>query len=490
MTVKTVALNTTADVTTAYIVQRNAGVWGALGSGANEQVHQIVVNPADGTMYACGVFTLAGGVADTVYVAKWNGAAWLPLGVGLNGAAYCMAIAPNGDLYIGGAFTDIVGGAGGTYNKIIMWDVSASDWVAVGAGLDGDVDALAIDSVGDVYAGGDFGDILGGGLANANYIAKYDVSAAAWVALGTGMNAAVADLAVDASDNVYVVGAFTAGNSVTLNYVGMWNGTTFVAMAGSETGADAACTSVLVAPNGLVYVSGNTDDFGGTAAAMIASWNGSAFAALGAGLQAPAADLALDRDGNLYVVGGFTTAAGMAIAAKIAVWNGSIWAPVAIDLPGAPTPQALAILGDRLYVGFDTTGTATTHGAPAATITNTTSSYVYPKFIFTRSGGATAVLEGIRNLTTGKALLFNHSLLDGEKIIIDLAPGRKSVKTTAGSSTSNAKRDTLASSDLADFALAPGGNDIRVYISVTGAPTLAAFIQWEVRHAGIDGAAA
>lgn len=488
---KTIALNTTANVTAAaYIIRRVAGVWSAMGTGCNEQVHQIVVDPANGTVYACGIFTLAGGVANTVYLAKWDGAAWTPLGVGLNGAAYCMAVAPNGDVYIGGTFTDIVGGGGGTYNKIIMWDVSGSTWAAVGAGLDGDVDALAIDSVGDVYAGGDFGDLLGGGLANANFIAKWDISASAWVALGTGMNAAVADLAVDTSDNVYAVGAFTTGNAVTLNYVGMWNGTTFVAMAGDETGADAACTAVVVASNGLVYVSGNTDDFGGTAAAMIASWNGATFTALGDGLQASADDLALDDDGNLYAVGGFTTAGGMAIAARIAMWNGSIWAPIDIDLPGAPTPQALCIFGDRLFIGFDTTGTATTSGEPASTITNSTTMYLYPKFIFTRSGGTTAVLESIRNLTTGKQLLFNHSLLDGEEVTIDLAPGKKTIQTIAGSSTSSAKRDMLASSDIATFALAPGVNDIRTYISVTGAPTLGAFVQWEQRYSGIDGAAA
>ena len=488
MSTKTIALNTTANVTAAYIVRRVAGVWSAMGTGCNEQVHQIAVDPANGTIYAVGVFTLAGGVASTVYLAKWDGSAWTPLGVGLNGAAYCLAVAPNGDVYIGGTFTDIVGGGGGTYNKIIMWDVSGSTWAAVGAGLDGDVDALAIDSVGDVYAGGDFGDLLGGGLANANYIAKWDISASAWVALGTGMNAAVADLAVDASDNVYVVGAFTTGNSVTLNYVGMWNGTTFVAMAGDETGADAACTAVVVAPNGLVYVSGNTDDFGGTAAAMIASWNGAAFTALHDGLQASADDLALDDDGNLYAVGAFTTADGMAIAARIAKWNGSIWEPVDIDLPGTPTPQALCIFGDRLFVGFNTTGTATVSGAPASSITNGTTMHLYPKFIFTSSGGTTAVLESICNLTTGKQLLFNHGLLDGEKIIIDLAPSKKTVQTIAGSSTSSAKRDMLASSDIADFALVPGANDIRTYISVTGAPTLEAFIQWEERYSGIDGA--
>jgi len=115
---------------------------------------------------------------------------------------------------------------------------------------------------------------------------------------------------------------------------------------------------------------------------------------------------------------------------------------------------------------------------------------LYPKFIFTRSGGTTAVLEGIRNLTTGKALLFNHGLLDGEKIIIDLAPGKKSVQTIASSSASSAKRDMLASSDIVTFALVPGDNDIRTYISVTGAPTLGAFIQWEERYSGADGAAA
>ena len=485
MTTKTIVLNTTADLATAYCVERVAGIWAIMSTGGDAVINCFAVDPTDGTVYAGGAFTGIGGTADTKKIAYWNGTAWVALAEDLDGNVHCMAVAPNGDLWVGGAFTDIDGGGGGTYNRIGYYD--GSSWNAADVGMNNTVDTIAIDSGGNIYIGGTFTDIQGGGLANANYFAKW--TGAAWTACGTGMNALVNGLAVDASDNVYVTGDFTTGNAVTLNYVGMWNGTTFVAMAGSTTGlGDAGGTAVVIAPNGLVYIAGDTTDFGGVTANYIAAWNGSAYTALGTGFDEEPLALAVDDAGNLYAVGEFTTADGMAIAKYLARWNGSLWEQLDIDLPGAAVPVAVLSFQDRLYIGFATTGTATTSGEPASTITNSSTLFVYPKFIFTRSGGTTAVLESIKNLTTGKQLLFNHGLLDGEKIVIDLAPGKKSVKTIAGSSTSSANRDMLASSDFGSFALLPGANDIRTYISRSGAPTIGAFVQWEQRYAGVDGA--
>jgi len=63
----TVELNTTADITNAnYIIQRVDGVWSAMGTGCNSRVYSIAVTP-DNVVYVGGLFTLAGGVAGTVY---------------------------------------------------------------------------------------------------------------------------------------------------------------------------------------------------------------------------------------------------------------------------------------------------------------------------------------------------------------------------------------------------------------------------------------
>ena len=177
---------------------------------------------------------------------------------------------------------------------------------------------------------------------------------------------------------------------------------------------------------------------------------------------------------------------------SIAVWNGSDWTTLDIDLPGvAPDDafgRAVATLDNKLYLSFLGSGTATASGGPVTTITHTGATRAFPTITITRTGGATATLESIQNLTTGKQLLFDHAMLDGERIVIDLTPGNKTITTYVGDSTNNALHDLLPGSDFGTFALAPGVNDIALYISETGGPTVTAFIQWQTTHPSIDGA--
>ena len=93
---------------TAYIAKWNGTAWSALGTGMNERIFDIAIG-ADGTLYAGGKFTLASGVANTAYVAKWNGSAWSALGIGMNGDVHDLAIGADGTLYAGGVFTSAGG---------------------------------------------------------------------------------------------------------------------------------------------------------------------------------------------------------------------------------------------------------------------------------------------------------------------------------------------------------------------------------------------
>ena len=81
-------------------------------------------------------------------------------------------------------------------------------------GMNIDVNTLAVDASGNVYAGGAF--TIAGGVT-ANRIAKWNGSA--WSALGTGMNQSVDALAVDASGTLYAGGHFTTAGGVAANYI-------------------------------------------------------------------------------------------------------------------------------------------------------------------------------------------------------------------------------------------------------------------------------
>jgi hypothetical protein len=103
-------------------------------------------------LYAGGAFLLADGVANTAYVAKWNGTAWSALGTGMNSTVYALVMSGT-TLYAGGAFTTTVGGVANALPRIAKWNGSA--WSALGTGMNSYVYALAVSGL-NLYAGGLF----------------------------------------------------------------------------------------------------------------------------------------------------------------------------------------------------------------------------------------------------------------------------------------------------------------------------------------------
>jgi len=134
-----------------YIIRYNkdTGAYSALGTGMNAAVNALAIGP-DGTLYAGGNFTIAGGIAAN-YIASWNGVAWAALGAGMNQIIWALEIGHDGLLYAGGQFTT-AGGIGANY--IASWNGAA--WAALGVGTDNFVYALAIAPNGDLYVGGTF----------------------------------------------------------------------------------------------------------------------------------------------------------------------------------------------------------------------------------------------------------------------------------------------------------------------------------------------
>jgi hypothetical protein len=187
-----------------YLAAWDGATFAPVDGGTNNCVAALALDAAGG-LYAGGFFTTAGGL-NVNYIAHWNGTSWSALAGGTNGPVFAVAIAPNGNVYIGGQFTTAGGVAA---NRVARWDGTA--WSALGSGVSAvdacGVQAIVIDDLGTVVVAGSFSSA--GGIPASN-IAKWNGTT--WSALDTGMNDAVYALALDSGGNLAAGGDFsTAG---------------------------------------------------------------------------------------------------------------------------------------------------------------------------------------------------------------------------------------------------------------------------------------
>ncbi|MDO7854265.1 T9SS type A sorting domain-containing protein [Hymenobacter convexus] len=361
-----------------YIARWNGTAWSALGTGtgASNGVNYTVFALAvagNGDVYAGGYFVQAGG-APTCRVARWNGTAWTSLGTGAGNAAgdvvRALAVTGNGDVYAGGFFTQADGVPA---NSIVRWNGSV--WNPLGAGADkgmnNDVSALAVAGNGDVYVGGFFTQVGG---TPANYIARWNGTA--WTSLGTGagngVNNGVRALAVASNGDVYAGGYFTQAGGAPANYIARWNGTAWSSLGagtGTGNGVESFVYALAMAGNGDVYVGGRFTQAGGAPANRVARWNGTAWTSLGTGagngMNNDVTALAVAGNGDVYACGYFTQAGG-ASANYIARWNGTGWNSLGTGTSNGLNNQtyALAVAGNGdVYAG----GYFTQAGGAAAT---------------------------------------------------------------------------------------------------------------------------
>lgn len=217
----------------------------ALGTGLAVLPCEALAISPNGDVYAGGQFISAGGVANTAYIAKWDGTAWSALSTGLNNNVFALAFAPNGDLYIGGMFTDVA------YPYLCKWNGTAFSVVGTNTDINKYVRALAFGATGHLYVGGAFTNA--GGNPNADYIAKW--SGSSWESLGTGMNSGVTHITVN-SGKVYAGGVFTTADGLTVtDRVAVWSNGAWQPIDIDFPGTSQVLF-VLPASDGSLYVGG------------------------------------------------------------------------------------------------------------------------------------------------------------------------------------------------------------------------------------------
>lgn len=334
-------------ISTVYVAKWSGGDWVSI-------IHatRAIIQGRDGSVYVAGGFEEAGGVADTSRVAQWNPSSgvWAALGTGCDRAVLALAEAANGDLYAAGIF----GSAGGVADTLAIAFFDGVDWNPLSTGIDGQVFALAFAANGDLYIGGLFDSA--GGVANTRNLARWDGSN--FYALSSGADGAVNALAFDSAGNLYIGGAFGQLGAVSCSYIGLWDGSQFLAVG---SGTNGFVNSLLVLANDNVILTGLFSQAGGVVVNNMALWNGSQFSSLAGGVNSQGYALAIDENtGRIYVGGAFTRAGGVLLPDRAAVFLGSVFTPLPVNLPGVATVRDLLITpAGRIYVGFDTAGTAT-----------------------------------------------------------------------------------------------------------------------------------
>jgi hypothetical protein len=418
-----------------YIVKWNpiTGTLSSLGTGLAGGNCECLFTAPNGDIYAGGSFTSAGGVANTAYIAKWNGTTWVSLSTTSLGA--------------------------------IVW--------AMGWGLDG-----------TLYVGGEFTNA--GGVANADAICRY--TGTSWAAVGDvlGANGAVADIKIAKNGDLYMTGSFTSVNSITVNYIAKYVGTpTAGTWSALGSGLSAQGITLAIANNGWVYVGGAFTTANGVTCNRIASWNGITFAPLGSGANGWVYRIIFDTMGNLWAGGAFTIIGGITLADRMATWNGTIWYHVPINLPGSATVYSFCFVGENnTYIGYDTAGTAYASAITNVIVSNSGSHGTYPKIgIIRADDGTNLAIKYIRNETTRQNLYLNYELQKGESLTIDLSQGNKSV---VSSYYGPILRAILRGSDFSKFSLLGGTNVISVYISEAGSPTVMCWIEYKLTHWAAD----
>jgi len=470
-------------VTSNYgLLARVNGEWQEI-VDVNGAINVVAVHP-NGDIYIGGAFTSVGGVANTARVARYDGENWHALANGIDdGEVNAIAFAADGTVYIGGSFTAI---SATTYNRIASYDPSTDAFSQMGTeatkGLDNVVRGLAVADDLTLYIAGDFTATAGGGTT-LNYVASYTPGTNAFGALSNGLNAAAYCVIVDMDGStVYFGGNFTdeSGGPGTYNLerIAKWTGSAWAEM--SEEGMDATVRCFARGADGRIYAGGAFTQAGFWDADGVAVWSRREWYPLGkdgdgvAGGGATVYGLVEDDKGLLWIAGDFTSVTNASLADYLATWDKTRLRHTDAQFPAAL--HSIAAKGEDIYVALSGSGT-------------TTAAYVEDVESNGRAASGPlldilgpAHLVWLENQETDAALILDLEVQDGERVLIDMRPGMmKAISDARG----NVMNGISPGSNFGDLRLLPGDNRIAFLATgTTGDSELC--IRWRPAHWSFD----
>jgi hypothetical protein len=121
-----------------------------MGDGFNDSVYDLVYAPS-GRVYAAGNFVESSSTGQVMmYIAYWNGAQWFDLGGGADDAVRAIAVDTLGNVLAVGDFLRI-GSVDAPY--FALWNQSA--WVHPDAAMEAGIRAVMFDAKGNIFCGAD-----------------------------------------------------------------------------------------------------------------------------------------------------------------------------------------------------------------------------------------------------------------------------------------------------------------------------------------------
>lgn len=226
------------------------------GQGAGGKSVRALAVQTDGFVIAGGEFTSFDGISRTNLVRLdprgFVDSSFAPV---IGGSVNALAVQADGKILVGGSFTNVnVSGVGSIVR--LNTDGSIDTSFAVGKGFKGVVNSLAIQGDGQILVGGSFTNVNGNAIAN---LARLTADGAVDVnfPLGSGPNGAVRSVGVHRLGKIYIGGDFTTVNGSPKNrFARLLSQGTVDEQFSIGEGADAPVRALLVAANSAVYIGG------------------------------------------------------------------------------------------------------------------------------------------------------------------------------------------------------------------------------------------
>ena len=470
------------------------GTWAALGGtpGVNGQVNAIVTAPtATGhDVYVFGQFTTAGG-SSANYAAKWNGSAWSTLGpntASASGYIQAATYSPDGYIYVGGNFTTLgtISTPGAPSLSLISGSLTGAYTYAVSA-ITGD-------------SNGEYGETVTGSTATANpsgqgvRVTWSGVTGATgyWVyrSQPSGGGTVYRLVYVASGTTTYDdTGAVTLSGTSPLSTatdgtrssprVGKYNIAKNAFVRVGQSGINGSVYALALAPDAVtLYAGGSFTTADGTTVSNIAQYNGQVWTAMGDGVSGGAVRALLVMPGGELMVGGAFTSAGPslvgALATSLAMWipdlttGSGTWTHTSLGFPSSTTVYSLITdhNGD-LWVGFDTTGSATYAAGTTVTTAGGGGAFLsYPR-IYVQGPGT---LKYLANATLNQRVWLNLPVATDEVITLDLRPGYKTVTSSVGGAS---RLGYVVAGELGDLGLTNGSNRlVALFTGTSGNATI------------------